>query len=137
MKRLLILTVFLVTSWASARDLPLVEIPDVIRVEQNHPKKVLVELKGFKQIDPVMAFINSRPNNWDVPWYGPPVGQVYLLMLKDDRVTANFYVGPWFFGRDHGNFFSQKATQQEVLQLEKLLAIPLTEIIKHAESKHK
>ena len=137
MKWILILTMSLVTPRVFATELPPVERPDVIRIEQNYPKKVLIELKDSKQIEPVLAFINSRPNNWDVPWFGPPVGQVYLLLIKNNRVTANFYVGPWFFGRDHGNFWSQKTTEQEVAQLEKLLGVPLVEILKRAESKHK
>jgi hypothetical protein len=135
MTRVLPLAALLLASCATAENLPPVEVPDQIRVERNYPKQLLAELKDPGQIEGVVAFINSKPSGWSVPWYGPPVGQVYLSLLKKDKVTANFYVGPWFFGRDHGNFWSQKATEQEVMQLEKLLGVPLVEIVKSAQPK--
>jgi len=130
----LVFALLLVSSFAeAATSLPPVSTPDVIRVERNHPKQVLVEVKDPDRVQAVVGFINSRLAGWSVPWYGPPVGQVYLNLIKDGKVVANFYVGPWFFGRDQGNFWSQRATEREVTELGKLLDVPLAEIIKSAE----
>ncbi len=115
--------------------LPPVETPDLIRVERNHPKQLLIELQDPQQIAPIVSFINAKLNGWRVPWYGPPVGQVYLLLYKNGEPTANFYVGPWFFGRDYGEFLSQRATEQEVARLEQILGVPIVEIIESARPK--
>jgi hypothetical protein len=117
----------------AATTLPAVATPDVIRIERNHPKQLLGELKDQEKVRAVVSFINARTSGWSVPWYGPPVGQVYLNLVKDEKVIGNFYVGPWFFGRDHGNFWSQRATEKEVADLEALVNVPLLEIIKSAE----
>jgi len=111
-----------------------VQIPEVIQVERNSPKQVLVELNDPQKVQPVVSFINSRLDGWGVPWSGPPVGQVYVNLLKRDGTPiGNFYIGPWFFGRDQGNFWSRRATEEEVAQLEQLLSVPLMEILKNAE----
>lgn len=134
MSRVLPILALLVASCADAdTTLPPVLAPDLILVERNHPNQVLAELKDPSSVQAVVSFINARLTGWSVPWYGPPVGQVYLNLVKDGKVTANFYVGPWFFGRDQGNFLSRRATEKEVARLEELLDVPLLEIIKSAE----
>jgi hypothetical protein len=125
----------LLAACTSTRVLPPVQAPDLIRVERSHSKQVLAELKDPVQIDPVVGFINARLGDWTVPWYGPPIGQVYLVMFKDGKATANFYIGPWFFGRDYGEFLSQNASEREVAELGALLGIPLVEIVKDAQPK--
>jgi hypothetical protein len=133
MSRVLALMALLLSSVTEAATLPPVEAPDVIEVERNYPKQVIAELRDPDKVRAVVSFMNSRLTGWDVPWYGPPVGQVYLKLVKNDRLVDNFYVGPWFFGRDRGNFWSQRATEQEVQKLGELIGVPLLEIIKRAE----
>ena len=133
MGRLLALIALMSPYVVDAATLPPVEAPDFIQVERNYPKQVLAELRDPDKVRAVIAFINSKRTGWDVPWYGPPVGQVYLKLIKSDKLVDNFYVGPWFFGRDRGNFWSQKASEQEVQQLGELINVPLLEIIKRAE----
>ena len=111
------------------RELPPIETPDRIRVERTHPKQLLAELKELQQIAPVVGFINARLAGWSVPYYGPPVGQVYLFLYKNGEFIGDFYVGPWFFGRDYGDFFSQRATKEEIARLEHMLGVPLAEIV--------
>ena len=100
MKRFLSLAAQLLTAHASTRKLPPVETPDLIRVERTHPKQLLIELKEPEQIAPVVGFINAKLSGWSGPWYGPPVGQVYLYLYKNSEFIGDFYVGPWFFGNE-------------------------------------
>ena len=86
-------------------------------------------MKELQQIAPVVGFINARLAGWSVPYYGPPVVQVYLFLYKNGEFIGDFYVGPWFFGRDYGDFFSQRATKEEIARLEHMLGVPLAEIV--------
>lgn len=130
MRRVFIIAALLLSSCGQPTVLKPEAIPDVIQVEQNYPgKKLLVVLKDRAKIEKVIAFVNARPNNWSVPLAGPPVGKVYLLFLKDNKIHGNFYVGSSFFGRDQDNFWSQPATNDEIAQLGQLLDLPLLEII--------
>ena len=135
MKHAVTFGALLLASCTSTRMLPPVQTPDLIRVERNYPRQVLVELKDPAKIDSVVGFINSRLDGWSVPWDGPPAGQVYLVMHRNGKAAANFYVGPWFFGRDYSGFLSQRTSEKEVAELEALLGVPLVEIVKSAQSK--
>jgi hypothetical protein len=119
----------LLTALAWTRELPPVEAPDLIRVERTHPKQLLAELKEPQQIAPIVTFINARLAGWSVPYYGPPVGQVYLFLYKSGECIGDFYVGPSFFGRDYGEFLSQRAAEEEIAHLGQLLGMPLVEIV--------
>src|SRR4051812_38872992 len=112
MKRFLRLAASQLARRGTRGRLPPVETPDLICVERTHPKQLLAELKEPQQIAPVVAFINARLVGWSVPWYGPPIGQVYLLLYKNGTFIGNFYVGPWFVGRDYGDILSQRATKE-------------------------
>ncbi len=102
---------------------------DQIRVERNFPQEKLAEILDQKKIGEIIAFINSNREGWGVPWYGPPVGQIYLRFYKEQKYNGNFYVGANFFGRDTNNFFSKSASNTEIQKLSDLLDIDLLRII--------
>ena len=125
----LLASILLLSSCGKRTALKPVKVPELIRVEQNYPQKLLAELKDPGQIRKVITFINARPNIWTVPLAGPPVGKVYLLFLTGGKQRGNFYVGPRFFGRDQDLFWSQSATEEEIAQLGQLIGLPLVEIV--------
>jgi hypothetical protein len=111
---------------AMARDLPPLGSADLVKLKG--PSGVVlpvIEIADAGQIAALTAFVNDLPGKWGVPWYGPPVGQVYLTFFREGKPVGNFYVGPWFFGRDGGNFWSQRASKQQVAQLGSLLGFDL------------
>ena len=122
---LTILILLLVAGCASKESLPPQGMADEIRIEQTHPSTELLILRNKEKIEGVIAFVNIKKDGWSVPWYGPPVGQIYLNMYKNEKFVGNFYVGPNFFGRDYGNFLSQPASKEEIKKLGKLLGFDL------------
>lgn len=98
-------------------------VPDEIFVTRNN--KPLVELTDPTQLLNMTAFVNQRLSGWSVPWFGAPVGQIYFTFRKAGRPIGNFYVGPSFFGRDHGNFLSQSASKDEIVELGLITGLPV------------
>ena len=128
-----VLSLFLLFSCSEKQSLPSQGLVDSIRVEQNHPKKQLAFLEDKRQIEAIIEFINTKRDGWSVPWYGPPVGTVYLKLYIKEKYVGNFYIGPYFFGRDHGNFWSQSSSKSEIKDLGALLDIKLLELIDASE----
>ncbi len=134
MKQLAVYLLFMfLAGCADNQSLPPQDLVDVIRVEQNHPKQDLVVLRDKEKVKAVIDFINTKQDGWSVPWYGPPVGQIYLTLYKNDKFVGNFYVGPYFFGRDLGNFWSQSASENEIENLGSILGVDLLKIISATE----
>ena len=129
---LAIIVFSLMTGCASIQTLPEQGHADEIRVVDRHMKEVLGAIHDQAKIDKVIAFINSKRDGWDVPLSGPPVGQVYINFYKTQKYIGNFYIGPYFFGRDHGNFWSKPASKEEIKQFGDLLGIELSSIIDEA-----
>jgi len=102
-------------------------------VEQNYPKKDLAIIHDKEKVKAVIDFINTKQDGWSFPWYGPPVGKIYLKLYKEEKFVVNFYVGLYFFGRDFGNFWSQSASTTEIASLGSLLGVNLLELISAAE----
>ena len=109
--------------------LPEQTTPDIIRVERTFPSETIVVINEKRRVDNIISFINSKLGGWDVPIIGPPVGQVYLNLYKDNKIIGNFYVGPMFFGRDNGNFWSQPADKVDIDELGNLIDVDLMSII--------
>jgi len=84
------------------------------------------------RIPPLLDFVNRRLSGWSTPWYGAPVGQVYFTFRSAGHVVGNFYVGPWFFGRDSGDFLSQSASRLEVEELGRIANLPLVAYVQSA-----
>ena len=129
----IIIALFLVVGCASKESLPPQEMVDEIRVERTHPNTELLILKDIETIESIVAFINTKKHGWSVPWYGPPVGQIYLNLYKNEKFVGNFYIGPKFFGRDYGNFWSQTANDEDIEKFGSLLGLDLMELINAPE----
>ena len=114
-------------SLRAPRTLPPLPAPDEVLVQRN--SAVLRPIKGPTQLAAITSFVNARLTGWSTPWYGAPVGQVYFIFKAAGRVVGNFYVGSWFFGRDHGDFLSQSATRAEVTELGRIAHLPLIEYV--------
>src|SRR5690348_13493180 len=74
---------------------------DVVKVRDRFDSPLAVaDIVDKERVEKIVSFVNSLPQNWSVPWYGPPVGQVYFDFYQSGTNVGNFYVGPNFFGRD-------------------------------------
>ncbi|WP_166420069.1 hypothetical protein [Pseudoalteromonas sp. Z1A8] len=126
---ILLINILFLTSCSSGNTLPKQAIPTLIKVEQTFPKKEIRLIKDPEQIAQIIGFVNQYTDNWTVPWYGPPVGQIYFNFYSDNEYVGNFYVGPHFFGRDYGDFWSQNANKSDISKLGKLSEIDLLTLI--------
>jgi hypothetical protein len=100
---------------------------DVVKVRDRLSTSLPVgDITDKERVEKIVSFVNSLPQNWSVPWYGPPVGQVYFDFYRGGTNVGNFYVGPDFFGRDanygHGSFefYSQSATETQIREFGKI-----------------
>lgn len=105
---------------------PLV-VADVVKVQDRLSTSLSVgDITNNERVEKIVSFVNSLPQRWSVPWYGPPVGQVYFVFYRGGTNVGNFYVGPSFFGRDvnygHGSFqfYSQSATETQIREFGKI-----------------
>ena len=128
----LFLFLFILNGCAGNETLPQQKRADEIRVEKIYPKEQLFKIEDQEKIDEIIAFINSKREGWGVPWFGPPVGKIYIHFYKEKKVNGNFYVGSNFFGRDITNFWSKPASRKEIQKLGELLNIDLLKIIPEA-----
>jgi hypothetical protein len=101
---------------------------DLVKVHDSMDTPVSVgAITNADRIEKLTAFINSLPQNWNIPWYGPPGGQIYFDFYRGETNVGNFYVGPNFFGRDiyyrNGdiNFYSQSATEAQIRQVTEIV----------------
>ena len=113
-----------------SQTLPPLPTPDDILVTRNSTP--LTEMKDQTQLTKMTAFVNQRLVGWSVPWYGAPVGQIYFTFRNEGRATGNFYVGPWFFGRDNGDFLSRTTTKDEIIELERITGLPILSYVEGA-----
>jgi hypothetical protein len=97
---------------------------DFVKVHDSTDKPLSVgDITNADRIQKLISFVNSLPQDWSVPWYGPPGGQIYFDFYRGETNVGNFYVGPNFFGRDiyHRNgdirFYSQSATEAQIRQV--------------------
>ena len=104
-------------------------ITEADRIEARRPASLqpFLEITEPSTIQALRQFVNAYPAGWTVPFAGPPVGQVYFDFYAEDRMVGNFYVGPHFFGRDHGGFFSRTATDDEIERLNSIVGFMVIE----------
>ncbi len=105
---------------------PIVEA-DRIDVRRHGNLESSLQITEPSTIDELRKFVNSYPAGWSVPFTGPPVGQLYFDFYSQDVFVGNFYIGPQFFGRDHGNFFSRSATEDEIAKLNSIVGFAVLE----------
>jgi hypothetical protein len=104
---------------------------DVVKVRGHLSTPSVGDITDKERIEKLTAFVNSLPQDWNVPWYGPPVGQIYFDFYKDGMNVGNFYVGQNFFGRDanygggHFEFYSQTATETQIRGLGEIVGFDL------------
>jgi hypothetical protein len=97
---------------------------DFVKVHDSMDDALPVgDITNLDRVEKLVAFVNSLPQDWSVPWYGPPGGQIYFDFYKGKTNVGNFYVGPTFFGRDiyfRGGsigFYSQDATEVQIKEV--------------------
>jgi len=107
--------------------LPPQQPADLVKISTlaGFPELPLKEIREKEQIEKLVSFVNALPNRWNVPWYGPPVGQVNFEFYADKKFVGNFYVGTFFFGRDRGNFWSQNANKAQIEELSKIVGLDI------------
>ena len=104
--------------------LPPIASADLITVQNPLVGPIgITDITNKEQISKFAAFVSALPNQWTVPWYGSPIGQVYFTFYKGGARIGNFYVGPNFFGRNTEykdglfDFFSQPATKAQIQEV--------------------
>lgn len=97
----------------------------IITTMAGYPMLPRRNMKQKERIDALVAFVNSLPSRWGIPWYGPPVGRVYFEFISDKKPVGNFYVGPDFFGRDTDRHFSQEASRGRIQELGRIVDVDL------------
>lgn len=109
------------------RKLPAQGPADVVRITTlaGFPRLPRREMRERDRIAALVSFVNSLPNRWSIPWYGPPVGRVYFEFVSGKKVAGNFYVGPDFFGRDADKHYSQGASREKIEELGRIVEVDL------------
>ena len=125
----LILIISIVSGCVGIETLPPQGDADEIRIEINQPKETLLIIKDEETVNRIVAFINTKLEGWSSSLTGPPVGQVYFLLYKEEKFVGNFYIGKYFFGRDYDSFWSQPATTKEIEKLGNIVGIDLLTLI--------
>jgi hypothetical protein len=95
----------------------------------NDPPFLKPKITDADIIDELRAFINSLPPKWNVPWYGPPVAKYHLEFYENGDFIGSFGIGPGFFTRNEGNFYSQHATEDQMKQLSLILEVDLSQLL--------
>jgi len=99
---------------------------DQVKLKKTYGSALPVEaIEEKAKVLRLIAFVNSLPQKWHVPWSGPPVGKVYFEFYRDGRAVGNFYAGPDFFGRDGSDFWSQKASKKQMETLGEIVGFDL------------
>jgi len=105
---------------------------DTVKVRNNRDAALPVgDITNRDTVLMLVSFVNSLPQSWSIPWYGPPGGRVYFYFYSGDTNVGNFYVGPNFFGRDvyyrEGSvrFYSQAATEAQIRDLASIVGFDL------------
>jgi len=124
---LVVLFCLLLAGCTTYEKLPAQRQADLVTITTlpGFPELPRKEIRGADQIAALVSFVNSLPNRWNVPWAGPPVGQVNFEFYSHGKFVGNFYVGPNFFGRDAGNFWSQSTDRTKIVELGKIVELDL------------
>ena len=73
-----------------------------------------IEISDKEKIGKAIQFINSFPDGWSVPWYGPPVAAVNFALWNGKKLVGNFGVSSNFITRDYGDFWSQSVSSDKL-----------------------
>ncbi len=83
------------------------------------------EIRDRAKVRRMVRFINALPQQWGAPWSGPPVGKVHFEFYNGKKFVSNFEVGPSFFGRNFGDFYSEAAIKAQIDELGSIVGCDL------------
>ncbi len=109
MKKLLIIIILIISFLfinSKKVTLPPISNVNIIKLRTIEYTDEII-ITDSNKIDYLLRFINSFPDGWNVPWYGPPVSNVFFECYNNDKFICNFGVSENFITRDYGNFWSQ------------------------------
>jgi hypothetical protein len=117
----------LLTGCGSGEKLPLQAPADLVKITTlaGTPKLARKEIREKEKVAALVAYVNSLPDRWNIPWYGAPVGRVYFEFISGGKSTGNFFVGPNFVGRESGKAYSQGAGKSRIQEVGKIVGIDL------------
>lgn len=104
-------------------ELPILAQADLVKISYNPNRSMITEIKDTVTIEKLTTFINTLPNRWSIPWYGPLVGQYNFDFYRNGTFIGNFGVGSSFFCRTHADFFSQPASQEQIEAVGRIVGI--------------
>jgi hypothetical protein len=118
---------FLLAGCGTHEKLPAQKPADFVRITTlaGFPELPRREIREKERVAALVAFVNSLPKRWSIPWYGPPVGRVYFEFVSAKRSAGNFYVGADFFGRDTDRHYSQDASRERIVELGKIVGVDI------------
>jgi hypothetical protein len=124
---LTLMTVLLLAGCRSGEKLPAQQPADHVKITTlaGLPRLQQREINDKERIAALVAFVNSLPDGWGVPWYGPRVGKVYFEFEKGHRGIGRFFVGPDFFGRDVGKPYTQSAGRKAIEEVGRIADVDL------------
>ena len=89
-----------------------------------------VVITNATQLHRIAEFISTRTNQWEIPWSGVPVPKVVAELHTDTGMRlGRFGAGKGFFQWSaRGDWFSRRASREEVEEFLRLLQVPLDSI---------
>src|ERR1700685_2056958 len=117
----------LLSACGSGEKLPRQAPADLVKITTlaGIPKLQLKEIRDKEKVAGLIAYVNSLPDRWGIPWYGAPVGRVYFEFISGGKSIGNFFVGPNFIGRESGKTYSQGAEKSRIQEVGKIVGIDL------------
>jgi hypothetical protein len=121
------MTVLLLAGCRRGEQLPAQISADHVKISTlaGLPRLQQREIKDKERIAALVAFVNSMPDGWGIPWYGARVGKVYFEFENNHRSIGRFFVGQDFFGRDVGKPYTQGASRKEIEELGRIVDVDL------------
>ncbi len=117
----------LLSACGSGEKLPLQAPADLVKITTlaGTPGLQLKEIRDKEKVAALIAYVNSLPDRWSVPWYGASVGRVYFEFISGGKSIGNFFIGPNFIGRESGKTYSQGAEKSRIQEVGKIVGIDL------------
>ena len=95
-------------------DLPVILKASRIEVTNNRNKRIAL-IEEPAQVTRILAFIAERRRGWEVPWYGPLVSTVNLVVFQGNSPVLTFGAGGSFFAAQYAGTFGSRAASPEEL----------------------
>ena len=95
-------------------DLPAISKASRIEVTNNRNERIAL-IEEPAHVTRILAFIAERRRGWEVPWYGPPVSTVNLVVFQGSSPVLTFGAGRSFFAAQYAGTFASRAASPEEL----------------------